>query len=287
MNKYISLNSIINKLNLYWHKHGCILLQPLDSEVGAATFHPKTFFSAIDKKPFKAAYTQISRRPFDLKYHDNSNKSNIFHQYQVIIKPSVQNIQDLYLQSLKQIGINIYKNDIRFIEDNWKSPSLGASGVGWEVRLNGMEITQFTYFQKMGSINCYPVMIEIAYGIERLALHIQKIYNINEILFDNISILENIKYGALFNTYEKEYTSYTIEFLTIEELKNEFLKIENKINTLLKKNLILIAYDFLVKLSNLFNFIDTKIPNDIIRQEYIFKIKNLAKKIAQNFKNEK
>ena len=190
MTKNISFISVIDKLNVFWKKNGCIILQPVDSEVGAATFHPCTFINAINGIEYKAAYTQFSRRPFDLKYSISSNKSCIFYQYQVIIKPSIGNIQELYLLSLKKIGIQINKNEIKFVEDNWTSPTLGASGIGWEVRLNGMEITQITYFQQMGGITCDPIMVEIAYGLERLTLHIQNVNSIDDIIFDTT---DNVK----------------------------------------------------------------------------------------------
>ena len=167
-------NNIINTLNKFWKKNGCIILQPIDREVGAATYHPTTFINAINNKKWNAAYTQISKRPSDMQNNILSNKSIIFHQYQVIMKPSPKNIKNLYLTSLEEIGINTKLNEIKFIEDNWKSPSLGAFGIGWEIRLNGIEVTQFTYFQQMGSIDCNQIMVEIAYGLERLTMHVQK-----------------------------------------------------------------------------------------------------------------
>lgn len=282
----ISFNSVIEKLNAFWKKNGCIILQPFDSEVGAATFHSSTFINAISETNYRAAYTQFSRRPFDLKYNVSSNKSIIFHQYQVIIKPSIKNIKELYLASLKKIGININKNDIKFIEDNWVSSTLGAAGIGWEVRLNGIEITQITYFQQMGGIPCYPTMVEIAYGLERLTLHIQGISNIDDIVFDkNNSII--VKYSDIFKKYEQEYTRYLKKELNISELNEEFIYIENKINKLLKNDYSLVAYDYLVKITHIFNLIDSKNCYGLTRQTYISKVKNLANQIAQKIKNDR
>lgn len=276
----LSFNSIIEKLNIFWKKNGCIILQPFDSEMGAATFHSCTFINAIRSSNYRAAYTQFTRRPFDFKYNTSSNKSVIFHQYQVIIKPSIDNIQELYLKSLKNIGININKNDIRFIEDNWASPTLGAAGIGWEVRLNGIEITQITYFQQMGGIQCIPIMVEIAYGLERLTLHVQNITNIDDIIIDK-NAYAIIKYSDIFKKYEREYTKYLIAELDIPSLDKEFLYIENKIKILIEKSLSLIAYDYLVKLTHIFNLIDSKICYGFIRQGYISRVKDLANKIAQ------
>ena len=250
-----TFNNIIEKLNKFWQKNGCIILQPADNEMGAATFHPATFINAITNKPFKAAYTQISKRPFDLKHNENSNKNTFFHQYQVVIKPSNYNIQDLYLLSLRSVGINIYNNDIKFIEDNWSSPTLGATGIGWEIRLNGIEVTQFTYFQQMGGIECNTTMVEIAYGLERLALHIQKISNINEIIFDNTKE-GPVKYGEIFNDYEKEYSDENSDLnndendissnddfdfnnndINIENLKLDIIEMKNLLNEIVEKEL--------------------------------------------------
>ncbi len=242
MKKVNSFNKIIEKLNIFWRNNGCIIMQPIDQEVGAATFHPTTFTNAINNKIWNAAYTQISKRPSDVKCNTFSNKSAIFHQYQVIMKPSPKKIQELYLQSLKNIGINIKKNEIKFVEDNWQSPSLGAAGIGWEVRLNGMEVTQFTYFQQMGNIECNPIMVEIAYGLERITMHLQNIDKINDIIIDTIKN-KNIKYIDIFGQYENELSAYISKELKINELLDNFLRLEKKCIYLIKKNLPLIAYD--------------------------------------------
>lgn len=280
----ISFNEIINILNKFWIDKGCIILQPFDNEIGAATFHPCTFFNSLTDFKYKAAYTQICRRPFDFQRHLLSNKKPIFHQYQVIIKPYSIEIKDLYLESLSAIGIDIYKNDIRFIEDNWNSPTLGASGIGWEVRLNGIEITQFTYFQKMGSFDCNPITVELAYGLERLALQVQNILNIDDIII-HIDKNDYIYYKNLYSKLNFDYEKYVAN-VNISKLEKDFNKLEKKIKILIKKNLIYMAYNELTKLANLFNIIDVKIPYGFLRQNYVFKIKNLSKEIAFKFKNE-
>lgn len=285
-NEIITFNEIIYKLNKFWEKNFCIILQPLDQEVGAATFHPMTFINALTNKTFNAAYTQISRRPADIRHTNTSNRSTLFHQYQVIMKPSPLNIQDLYLQSLEIIGIKIKKNEINFIEDNWQSPSLGANGVGWEVRLNGTEITQFTYFQQMGDIECNPIMVEIAYGLERLALHLQKITNINDIILHaNKNTKKKIKYSDIFLKYEKEMTTYIKEEINSNNLKKNFIEIEKECNKLIYKNLPRIAYEKLIKLSHLFNLIEANKYVPITeKHDYIEKMKILSKNIAEKNK---
>lgn len=286
-NEIITFNKIIEKLNSFWKKKTCIIIQPVDQEVGAATFHPMTFINALTHQNFNAAYTQISRRPTDIRYTKFSNRSILFHQYQVIMKPSPLNIQELYMRSLEEIGIKIKKNEINFIEDNWKSPSLGANGIGWEVRLNGTEITQFTYFQQMGDLECSPIMVEIAYGLERLALHLQKIQNIEDIIFDSYKN-KNIKYSEIFLKYEKEMNIYIKEEIDPIDLKRSFLNIEKECKKLIDKNLPRISYEKLIKLSHLFNLIDANKYIPITeRFEYIEKMRFLSKKIAEKIKNEK
>jgi len=286
MKKLISFNKIIHLLNDFWIKNGCVLVQPVDKEVGAATFHPITFVNAIINKKCNFVYTQLSKRPSDAKHNFLSNKSAMFHQYQVIMKPSPNDIQDLYIKSLNKIGVNTKKNEIKFVEDNWQSPSLGASGIGWEVRLNGVEITQFTYFQCMGNIECHPVMVELAYGLERISMHLQNINNIDDIIFatDKLKI---ITYSEIFKNYEKELNIYLSKELDMSYLIETFVKLENKCIDLVEKNLPLIAYDYVINLSHIFNLIDS---NNFVavaeRQNYILKIKHLANKIAKKIKNE-
>lgn len=284
--KKIYFNNIITKLNNFWTKNGCIILQPIDKEVGAATYHPTTFINAINNKKWNAAYVQISKRPSDIQNNKLSNKSIVFHQYQVIMKPSPKNIKELYLNSLKYIGINIDINEIKFIEDNWKSPSLGAFGIGWEIRLNGIEVTQFTYFQQMGSTECNPIMVEIAYGLERLTMHLQKINNINNIIIDK-NKKTVITYEDLYSQYQMELQIH-IKTLDLNYLKNKFIEKENICKDLIFKNLPLIAYDYVIELSNIFNIIESKICFlSTERQNYISKLKYLTNKIALKIKNDK
>ncbi|HIH2762432.1 MAG TPA: glycine--tRNA ligase subunit alpha [Candidatus Azoamicus sp. MARI] len=284
--KKIYFNDIINNLNNFWKKNDCIILQPIDKEVGAATYHPTTFINAINNKKWNAAYTQISKRPSDVQNNKLSNKSIIFHQYQVIMKPSPINIKNLYLKSLQKIGIDINKNEIKFIEDNWKSPSLGAFGIGWEIRLNGIEVTQFTYFQQMGSIECSPIMVEIAYGLERLAMHLQKINNINNIIIDK-NKKELLIYSDLYLKYQKELQTH-INTLDLNYLKKKFIEKEKICDDLILNNLPLIAYDYVIELSNIFNLIESKICFlSTERQNYISKLKYLTNKIALKIKNDK
>ena len=283
---FLTFNSIINKLNKFWKKNGCIILQPIDMEVGAATFHTATFFNAINNKNIKAAYTQICRRPTDTQYSEDSNRLPLFHQYQVIIKPSYTNIQKLYLDSLKYINIDLKKNDIKFIEDNWESPTLGAAGIGWEIWLNGIEITQFTYFQTMGGIECRPIMVELAYGLERIAMYLQNIFNINQIIFEK-NKKEVILYHDIYYKYTKELTKYYTEEINVKTLINEFNLIENECKNLINKKLPMIAYDFVIKISNIFNIIDAKFCiSTTERKNYILKIRTLANKIAKIIKYE-
>lgn len=284
--KKIYFNKIIHKLNNFWKKHGCIILQPIDKEVGAATYHPTTFINAINNKKWNAAYTQISKRPSDVQNNTLSNKSIIFHQYQVIMKPSPKNIKDLYLTSLFEIGIDIEVNEIKFIEDNWKSPSLGAFGIGWEIRLNGIEVTQFTYFQQMGSIECNPIMVEIAYGLERLTMHLQKINNINNIIIDKNG-KDIITYSDLYNKYQIELQTH-IKTLDLYYLKKKFVETEKMCENFISENLPLIAYDYVIELSNIFNIIESKICfMSTERQKYISKLKYLTNQIALKIKHDK
>lgn len=283
MKKIITFNEIIEKLNKFWKKNSCTIIQPIDQEVGAATFHPATFINAINKKKFNAAYTQISKRPSDIRHTNISNRSVIFHQYQVIMKPSPNDIQEKYIESLRYIGIE-KNNEIKFIEDNWQSPSLGANGIGWEVRLNGTEVTQFTYFQQMADLECYPIMVEIAYGLERLAMHIQKKDSIKDIIID-INKKNLIKYSDIFNDYEKEFSIYIKKEVNIEKLKINFNDYESECLNLTKKNLPIIAYNNIIKMSHIFNMIEAHtILLASERYDYIARIRKLSKNIAEKIK---
>lgn len=279
-----TFQNLILNLQIYWSKQGCTIVQPLDIEVGAGTFHPLTFLSSLDNKSFSFAYVQPSRRPTDGRYGENTNRLQKYYQFQVIIKPSPNNFQDLYIKSLKYLNIDLASNDIKFIEDNWENPTLGASGVGWEIWLNGIEITQFTYFQQIGGIQCKPIIGEITYGLERLAMHLQNIDNVYDIIWD-----KNIKYGDLFHKYEIQQSFYNFKSANINTLCSFLEKYEEEIYKILMldKPLIIPAYELLLKIIHLFNLIDArKFISVNERQKYILRIRNLTKKIATLYFNE-
>jgi len=271
-----SIQDIIFNLQKYWIQKGCTILQPIDMEVGAGTFHPSTFFSCIGSKHCKFAYVQPSRRPTDGRYGSNPNRTQHYFQFQVIMKPSPENIQDLYMNSLNNLGINTLHNEIRFLEDNWKSPTLGANGLGWEVWINGMEISQITYFQRMGGIDCNPVSLEVTYGIERLAMHLQDIYSIYDLVWDKDNI-----YRDLFYEHEYQMSKYNFEEADVSNLLSEFEYLESKSNVLIQKKLEIPAYFFLIRASHNFNILEARnsisVPE---RQSLVLRIRLLAKKIA-------
>ncbi len=261
-------------LQKYWSKYGCILLQPYDLEVGAGTFHPATTLRSLGPNPWKAAYVQPSRRPTDGRYGENPNRLQHYYQYQVIIKPSPKNIKNVYLKSLSAIGINVNKHDIRFIEDDWESPTLGAAGLGWEVWCDGMEITQFTYFQQMTGIDCKPVPVELTYGLERLCMFVQGKKNIFDIDWNS----EGIKYKDIFYQSEKEFSSYNFEHADTEILLSNFKFAEKECKSLLEKKLALPAYDQCLKASHIFNLLDARgVIGVAERASYIDRIRDLAK----------
>lgn len=270
---------LIFALQQYWKKQGCVILQPLDLEVGAGTFHFGTFLKAIGPEPWKAAYVQSSRRPTDGRYGENPNRGQHYYQFQVMLKPSPENIQALYLGSLESIGIDTRIHDIRFVEDNWESPTLGAWGLGWEVWLNGMEITQFTYFQQVGGLACKPISGEITYGLERLAMYLQKV----ESIFD-IRWAENITYGDIFHQNELEMSRYNFEETPIKILLQHFEDYEAECQRLLAIPLVLPAYEMMLKTSHVFNLLDARHAISVNeRQRYILRIRTLAKLIAENY----
>jgi len=277
--KNIYFENVILKLQSYWSNKGCSILQPLDIEIGAGTSHPITCLKALGPKPISATYVQAVRRPTDGRYSNNPNRLQHYYQFQVIIKPSPKNIQELYLCSLKKIGINLYIDDIRFIEDNWENPTLGAWGVGWEVWLNGMEITQFTYFQKIGGLQCKPITGEITYGLERIVMHLQNVNNIFDIKWN-----KNSTYRDYFYQSEYEQSIYNFEYADINFM---FICFENYIqqaNNLLKlkKPLIIPAYELLLKAAHKFNLLDArKAISATERQRYILCIRNITIKIAK------
>ncbi|WP_343182607.1 glycine--tRNA ligase subunit alpha [Buchnera aphidicola] len=283
--KKITCCEIISKLKNFWSKNGCIILQPIDIEVGAGTFHQYTFFKSIGPKPLRVAYIQNSRRPTDGRYSNNPNRLQQYYQLQVIIKPAPNNIQQLYLKSLQEINISTKKNDIRFIEDNWENTTLGAWGIGWEIWINGMEVTQFTYFQKMGSIICNPITVEITYGIERIAMNIQNINNVYDILWDENKYFK-IYYKELFKNNEIEQSMYNFQQSNIKSLIilfNEHIK-EAKRLISLKKPLIIPSYEHILHAIHNFNVIDAKqVISNTERQKYIFQIRSLSAEIAQNY----
>ena len=271
---FLSFQDIIMNLQNFWGKNGCVILQPYDMEVGAGTFHPATTLRSLGPKPWKAAYVQPSRRPTDGRYGENPNRLQHYYQYQVIIKPSPKNIKQLYLKSLSTIGIDVKNHDIRFVEDDWESPSLGAAGLGWEVWCDGMEITQFTYFQQMTGIECKPVPVEITYGLERLCMFVQGKNNVFDLDWNN----EGVKYKEVFFQAEKEFSAYNFEFANTDALLKNFESIENECKSLLEKKLSLPAYDQCLKASHIFNLLDARgVIGVAERTGYITRIRELAK----------
>ena len=273
-NKVISLQDIIINLQKFWGKYGCVLLQPYDIEVGAGTFHPATTLRSLGPKPWKAAYVQPSRRPTDGRYGENPNRLQHYYQYQVIIKPSPKDIKQVYLRSLAAIGIDTKKHDIRFVEDDWESPTLGAAGLGWEVWCDGMEVTQFTYFQQMTGIECKPVPVELTYGLERLCMFIQGKNNVFDLDWNS----EGVKYKEVFFQAEKEFSAYNFEFANTETLLKNFEFAEAECKALLEKKLALPAYDQCLKASHIFNLLDARgVIGVAERTGYINRIRELAK----------
>ena len=261
-------------LQKFWGKYGCIILQPYDMEVGAGTFHPATTLRSLGSKHWKAAYVQPSRRPTDGRYGKNPNRLQHFYQYQVIIKPSPKNIKQTYLKSLSSIGIDVKNHDIRFVEDDWESPTLGAAGLGWEVWCDGMEITQFTYFQQMTGLECKPVPVELTYGLERLCMFVQGRDNVFDLDWNN----DGVKYREIFLQAEKEFSTYNFEFANTENLLKNFEIAEKECSTLLKNELALPAYDQCLKASHLFNLLDARgVIGVAERTGYINRIRELAK----------
>ena len=272
--KSLSFQEIIMNLQKFWGKYGCIILQPYDLEVGAGTFHPATTLRSLGPKPWKAAYVQPSRRPTDGRYGENPNRLQHYYQYQVIIKPSPDNIKQTYLKSLSAIGIDVKNHDIRFVEDDWESPTLGASGLGWEVWCDGMEITQFTYFQQMTGLECKPVPVEMTYGLERLCMFVQGKKNVFDLDWNN----EGVKYKDVFFQAEKEFSAYNFEFANTETLLKNFESTENECKSLLDKKLSLPAYDQCLKASHIFNLLDARgVIGVAERTGYINRIRELAK----------
>jgi glycyl-tRNA synthetase alpha chain len=272
-----NFQNIILDLHRFWSDRGCLLAQPYDTEKGAGTMNPQTFLKALGSKPWSVAYVEPCRRPTDGRYGENPNRFQHYYQYQVLIKPSPENIQDIYLDSLSALGICPEDHDIRFVEDNWESPTLGAWGVGWEVWLDGMEITQFTYFQQCGGIDCRPVSIEITYGLERLAMYLQKVDSINQIQWD-----DKVTYGEIFLQNEIEQCTYNFEASNPDLLFNLFNLYEQEAQQLTEKGLVTPALDYVLKCSHVFNLLDARGVIAVAeRTRYIAKIRHLAKQVAQ------
>ena len=270
----LSFQEIIMNLQKFWGKYGCAILQPYDLEVGAGTFHPATTLRSLGPKPWKAAYVQPSRRPTDGRYGKNPNRLQHYYQFQVIIKPSPDNIKKIYLKSLATIGIDIKNHDIRFVEDDWESPTLGAAGLGWEVWCDGMEITQFTYFQQMTGLECNPVPVELTYGLERLCMFVQGRDNVFDLDWNNTGV----KYKEVFLQAEKEFSAYNFEFANTENLLKNFEIAEKECLVLIEKKLALPAYDQCLKASHLFNLLDARgVIGVAERTGYINRIRELAK----------
>jgi len=272
----VNFQDIILELQHFWAKKGCNVLQPYDENMGAGTFHPATFFGALGKKPTSIAYAQPCRRPKDGRYGENPNRMQHYYQFQVIIKPSPDDIQTLYLESLQAIGIQTEKHDIRFVEDDWESPTLGAWGLGWEVWLDGMEISQFTYFQQVGGIEVSPISVELTYGLERLAMYIQEVDDFKDLKWNDTT-----KYGELFFDKEVEYSEYNFKIADVKSLFTAFKDYENQMEKLIESKLVYPAYDYLLKCSHTFNLLDARgVISVTERAAYIGKIRTMAKKCA-------
>ena len=272
--KFVNFQDTILNLQKFWGNYGCVILQPYDMEVGAGTFHPATTLRSLGTTPWKAAYVQPSRRPTDGRYGKNPNRLQHYYQFQVIIKPSSDEIKKVFLKSLSTIGINHKEHDIRFVEDDWESPTLGAAGLGWEVWCDGMEITQFTYFQQMAGIECKPVSVELTYGLERICMFTQRKNNVFDLIWNNAGV----KYKNVFHQAEKEYSAYNFEYANTEHLLKNFEIAENECKFLLEKKLPLPAYDQCLKASHIFNLLDARgVIGVAQRTEYISRIRELAK----------
>ena len=274
-----SFQDLILALQQYWARLGCVLLQPYDMEVGAGTFHPATTLRALGKKPWKAAYVQPSRRPTDGRYGENPNRMQHFYQFQVILKPSPDDFQELYLKSLYALGIDPGMHDIRFVEDDWESPTLGAWGLGWEVWCDGMEISQFTYFQQVGGFDCNPVSGELTYGLERLAMYVQGVENVFDLDWNGMPKDQGgVTYGEVYHQAEVEFSAYNFEHATIEILQRHFADAETECAQLLDKRLVLPAYDHCMKASHLFNLLDARgVISVTERAAFIARVRALAK----------
>tara|TARA_R110000868_G_scaffold158036_2_gene385753 strand:+ start:9947 stop:10924 length:978 start_codon:yes stop_codon:yes gene_type:complete len=283
MSKPLTFQQLILTLQSYWAEQGCVIMQPLDMEVGAGTFHPATFLRSIGPEPWNAAYVQPCRRPDDGRYGDNPNRTQHYFQFQVAMKPSPENLQELYLDSLKRIGVDTESDDIRFVEDNWESPTLGAWGLGWEVWQNGMEVTQFTYFQQAGGLPCEPVLGELTYGLERIAMYLQD----KDSMFDLVwteGPQGIVTYGDVYHQNEVEMSAYNFEHANVEELFKQFDLYETECAALIEKNLPLPAYEMAMKASHAFNLLDARNAISVTeRQRFILRVRKLSFAVAEQY----
>ncbi len=278
-----TFQGLIIALQQYWAEQGCVVLQPLDMEVGAGTFHPATFLRAIGPETWNAAYVQPSRRPTDGRYGENPNRLQHYYQFQVVLKPSPDNIQELYLESLKMLGIDPLVHDVRFVEDNWESPSLGAWGLGWEIWLNGMEVTQFTYFQQVGGLECFPVTGEITYGLERIAMYLQGVDSVYDLVWAK-GPEGVVTYGDVFHQNEVEMSTYNFEQADVKSLFTNFDTYESESKRLIDEGLPLPAYELVLKASHTFNMLDARHAISVTeRQRFILRIRTLSREVAQSY----
>ena len=274
-----SFQNLILKLQSYWAEKGCAITQPFDMEVGAGTFHPATFIRSIGPEPWKAAYVQPSRRPGDGRYGENPNRLQHYYQFQVLLKPSPDDIQDLYLDSLTAIGIDLKMHDVRFVEDNWESPTLGAWGLGWEVWLNGMEVSQFTYFQQVGGLSCKPISGELTYGLERLAMYLQGVDSVYDLIWT-----EGLTYGDVFHQNEVEQSKYNFEIADTEVLFRQFDEAEAMNLKLIEENLPFPAYEQTMKASHIFNLLDARKAISVTdRARFIRRVRSMSQKVAKEY----
>ncbi len=270
---------IILSLQKFWARRGCLLVQPYDMEVGAGTFHPATVIRALGPEPWNVAYVQPSRRPTDGRYGENPNRLQHYYQFQVLLKPSPIDVQEQYLQSLKVLGVDPLDHDIRFVEDDWESPTLGAAGLGWEIWLDGMEITQFTYFQMTGSVELHPISVELTYGLERIAMYLQEIDNVYDLKWN-----ESIKYGEVHHQQEVEQSIYNFEQADVKMLLEFFNRYEEEANRLISKSLVIPAYEYCLKCSHTFNLLDARGAISVTeRTGYIARVRNIARACAEEY----
>jgi glycyl-tRNA synthetase alpha chain len=280
-----TFQELILRLQQYWAEQGCVLLQPYDMEVGAGTFHPATFLRAIGPEPWSAAYVQPSRRPTDGRYGENPNRLQHYYQFQVVLKPSPINIQELYIGSLHMLGLDTTIHDVRFVEDNWESPTLGAWGLGWEIWLNGMEVTQFTYFQQVGGLECSPVSGEITYGLERIAMYLQGVSSVYDLIWSD-GPMGKVTYGDVFHQNEVEMSEYNFDHADVDSLFTNFDNYERESARMIEAGLPLPAYELVLKASHTFNLLDARKAISVTeRQRFILRVRTLARAVAKAYYN--